>query len=337
MSSLELKSPGTPGAETVAAGGEHWARGRAMATEITIRVPGGAGDPGVAAAVDEALEVFAKVERACTRFNPASPLMQANASPYRFHRVPRECFEAIQLAHGGYEATKGGFDPRVLRDLVQLGYDRTLDFAGSAVSVDTPHPPAARPALGPWRPRFRGSRSEVLLGDDPVDLGGVGKGLAVRWASEVLAERRIASYLVEAGGDCHCGGSPAEGGRWRIGVEDPRGSDTPVAVLEISDLACTTSSIRLRSWQVSGRSVHHLIDPRTGLPGGSGVLAVTVVGPDAAWAEIWSKTLLLAGARRIASLASQRSLAALWVTDDGSLHSSRGMERHLAWARGAAE
>ena len=38
--------------------------------------------------------------------------------------------------------------------------------------------------------------------------------------------------------------------------------------------------------------------PRTGEPGGHGLVAVTVAHPDPAWAEVWSKTLFLAGRDR---------------------------------------
>ena len=63
--------------------------------------------------------------------------------------------------------------------------------------------------------------------------------------------------------------------------------------------------------------LHHLIDPRTGEPGGDGLAAVTVAGPDPAWAEVWSKALFVEGARSIAAAARSRGLAAWWVGGDG--------------------
>jgi thiamine biosynthesis lipoprotein len=190
---------------------------------------------------------------------------------------------------------------------------------------------STRRSPGPWRPRFRGGRRpELLLGDAPVDLGGIGKGLAVRWAAERLADV-TPSYLVEAGGDCYCAGTTPEGARWFVGVEDPAGGSGPVAVLALSDLGCATSSIRLRRWSVGGAEVHHLVDPRTGRPGGRGLAAVTVVGPDTADAEVWSKSLFLSGSDGIRAAADARGLAALWVGRDGDVGLSRAMGRHLVW------
>ena len=41
--------------------------------------------------------------------------------------------------------------------------------------------------------------------------------------------------------------------------------------------------------------MHHLLDPRTGLPGESGVASVTVIAGDAWRAEVLAKAAFLAG------------------------------------------
>lgn len=309
--------------------GERFGSVRAMATEITIRVPNGEGDPVIAWALEGALGEFENVGTACTRFDPTSPLMRANASPERWHRVPRTCFEAIASAHSAYTRTRGMFDPRILRDLASLGYDRSLPFLQGEVTLDRPAAPR-RADLGPWRPRFRGASNEVLLGGHPIDLGGIGKGLALRSAAARLAVV-VPDFLIEAGGDCWCSGRAQGGDLWRIGVEDPFGGDRPVAVLELRDQACTTSSIRIRRWKVAGRNFHHILDPRTGQPGGTGLLSVTVIGRDPAESEVWSKVLLLEGAAGVGRAAERRHLAALWVTSEGELRSSRAATRYVLW------
>lgn len=50
--------------------------------------------------------------------------------------------------------------------------------------------------------------------------------------------------------------------------------------------------------------MHHLIDPTTGRPGGTGLLSVTTVASDPATAEVWSKCLFLQGADNIAEAAA---------------------------------
>jgi len=302
---------------------------RAMAADIVVYGPPGMDDREQGPLVGKALEVFRDVHRTCTRFDPESPLMQVNARPDQWHVVPPLLFDAVRSAHGAYELTGGRFDPRVLGDLVRLGYDRSLPFAEG---VDTPGVPDPEPRVRtPWRPRFRsGRRPRLHLGGAPVDLGGIGKGLAVRWASAILRDG-LEDFLVDAAGDCHCQGTGPEVDGWRVGVEDPSGGDLPVAVLALRDRACATSSTRIRRWRSGGRPVHHLVDPSTGRPGGDGLAAVTVVADDAADAEVATKSLFLAGAEAIAEAADTGDVAALWVTTDGTCSTSTAMDPYVVW------
>jgi len=302
---------------------------RAMASDVTVYGPGPGRPAADEALVGRALAVFATVEAACTRFDPDSPLMRANARPDRWHDVPRVLSASVRAAHAAYVRTGGRFDPRVLDDLVRLGYDRSLPFEDGPVVTDGDVLGRCEPT--PWRPRFRsGRRAQLHLGGIPVDLGGIGKSLAVRWAGAVLAEQ-FEDFLLDAGGDCFCSGTGPEPDGWRVAVEDPAGGDRPVAVLALTDLGCATSSTRLRRWRVTGATAHHLIDPRTGRPGGRGLAAVTVVAPDTADAEVAAKDLFLRGADDIGAAAERNGAAALWVTEDGVVATSGAMDPHVIW------
>jgi thiamine biosynthesis lipoprotein len=167
--------------------------------------------------------------------------------------------------------------------------------------------------------------------DDPIDLGGIGKGLALRWAARRLDRHGMRSYLLEAGGDLVARGAGPTVDGWSVGIEDPFGGVSPLAVIAARDLAVTTSSIGVHAWVVDGRPVHHLLDPATGQPGGDGLLAVTVAATDPAWAEVWSKTLFLAGRDGIAQLARGRGLAAWWIATDGCLEMTPAARLRTVW------
>ena len=302
----------------------------AMATRVTLRVV----NPGTAAgdALATARRVFERVEAACTRFDPQSPLMRANADRTAWHAVPEECYLAIAEAARAHLETGGIFDPRVLDTLVALGYDRTLPFrsgvslTGSGPAITTRVPAGA----APWRPGLDPESQSVRLGTDRIDLGGIGKGLAVRLAAQALAHAG-GGHLIEAGGDCHVAGDGPDGDGWQIGVEDPTGGPEPVTVLRIADTGCATSSLRVRSWRVDGAAVHHLIDPRTGRSAQGGLLSVTVLDPDPARAEVWSKSLLITGRERIARLAARHDLPALWVDESRRVAVSAAMAPYVIW------
>jgi thiamine biosynthesis lipoprotein len=193
--------------------------------------------------------------------------------------------------------------------------------------------PGERGEMGERRLMRRlGRRGEIEL-LAPVDLGGIGKGLALRWAARrVAAVLDGAGFLLDAGGDLVSRGFRA-GVPWSIGIEDPVGGAEPVAVVVLDrDQSIATSSVRIgRGIGPDGRPVHHLIDPRTGAPGGAGLAAVTVAWHDPAWAEVWSKALFLEGASRIADAARGRGLAAWWVQEDGELSMTPAARQQTSW------
>lgn len=312
-----------------AIGTERVAETSAMASRITVRLVSDLNATDVERRVREALQVFHDVDRTCTRFDPASDLMRANAHGDEWVQVSSYCFKAIKEAHAAYRRTFGSFDPRVLSDLVRLGYDRSLKHAAPSYRDAAALIP--RRSLPEWRPEFRLDSHQVRVGPHAIDLGGIAKGLAVRWASDRL--RDSMGSLVEAGGDCMCRGVSPDGSPWRVGVEDPEDPTQPIAVLEIRDAAVATSSVRIRSWQIAGRSVHHLIDPASGLPGGHGLAAVTVVAADPADAEVASKTLFMSGRRGVRTSAAHLGRAALWIDDNGVLEWAPALEPSLVWSR----
>jgi thiamine biosynthesis lipoprotein len=228
----------------------------------------------------------------------------------------------------------------VLTDLERLGYAGVgLDLDPAAGAQDGTSRPIGRIGSSPVRTdRWLAvdPRTSELGLVRPVDLGGIGKGLALRWAWRCLERAGVldeeGGALLEAGGDVVAGGGAPQGGPWIIAIEDPTGGDDPIATVAVPDGAVATSSTLVHHWTAAdGRPVHHLIDPRTGEPGGAGLLSVTVAAPDPAWSEVWSKSLFLCGAGDIAVVARARGLAAWWVRDDGAVEMTAAARARTTW------
>lgn len=296
----------------VAPGDFRW---RAMASPVQFMAPQIQGKTGLETAVAVAKDLIA-TEGALSRFWESSELTTLNRNLLEWRPVSWRLYKALAAAGRAHAITQGRFDPSVLTVLERLGYP----------GVPVPLPSETH-REGPFlerRPRTREVR--VLT---PLDLGGIGKGLGVRWASRV-ALRATRNFLLNAGGDIFIDGSGADGQGWTVGVEDPRAPEKLMVALRLKGpTACCTSSVARKKWMVEGRPVHHLIDPARGEPGGEGLLSVTVLHPDPAWAEVFSKTLFLAGRHGITEAAKGRSV--LWVEEDGALAMTPGMEEKVFW------
>jgi thiamine biosynthesis lipoprotein len=304
-----------------------------MASDIEIRVLDPA--PGAQEAVGRAVAAIVAVATHLTRFDPDSALSKANRACGDWHEVPPVLAEAISAAHSAHRITKGLFDPRVGGTLAAWGYDKTYERIESSSTSTAPWDieihrirRGAPVPQATWEPSVIGTT--INLGGTPIDLGGIGKGLAVRHAAAELTDAGR-SVLVDAGGDEWLAGPGPDGDGWKVGVEDPLGRDEYVLVLAVTDLGVATSSIARQRWTVHGVPVHHLVDPRTHTPGGAGLASVTVLHPDPAWAEVWSKTLYLTGAAEIAASAASLDLAAAWVTVDGEIGLSTAISPFVLW------
>ena len=312
--------------------------GRAMGSPLKLSVVGVPAGTA-AAAWREVVQEFEAAEQAMSRFRDTSDLTLVNRAAGSGGCVPvdRRLGLALAAADRAGRLTDGRFDARVLGDLERLGY------AGARLAVRGDSPSKPRPAVEAssgerWLiAEPRESRVGVAC---PIDLGGIGKGLALRWAWRRLRRtvlERGGGGMLEAGGDLVAGGAAPQEGPWIIAIEDPSGAPDPVATVAVADGAIATSSILVNRWTaVDGRSVHHLVDPRTGEPGGAGLMGVTVAGSDPAWSEVWSKSLFLSGPDGIAGLARERGLAAWWVHDGGRLEMTPAGRARTTWVAAEA-
>jgi thiamine biosynthesis lipoprotein len=254
-------------------------------------------------------------ESALSRFDPASDLSRLNASAGRWAHVDRRLGEALELALRAREETAGRFDPTVLPALVAAGYDRSFERL-----VERP----ARPPAG-WRPGagIDVDRDAGLARVDigaAVDLGGIGKGYAADRALEAMLDAWPSARggLVDLGGDLVVAGEPPGGGPWRIAVTDARTPGATAGVLLIRSGGVATSGRDVRRFGPEG-SLHHLIDPATGEPATPGPLAVTVLAPTAAEAEVHATALAISDrAAAAAHVAARPRIAAYYLPREGA-------------------
>jgi thiamine biosynthesis lipoprotein len=107
---------------------------------------------------------------------------------------------------------------------------------------------------------------------------------------------RVAALLAGADRWCvDCGGDVRVGGAQDVLVAHPI-TGVVAAGVHLARGAVATSSVAARAWtNPDGRRAHHLIDPATGEPAHTGLVAATVVAPTTLEAETLAKAALLAG------------------------------------------
>jgi thiamine biosynthesis lipoprotein len=308
------------------------AMGCAMRASLAASTPSGP------AALEPVPGWFAEWEAHLSRFRPDSELNRLNASAGQPTAVSPVLWDVLAAALAAARWTDGLATPTVLGAVERAGYDRsfaTLLVDGSSSCRRVEAPRAATPGRRRWlgtgthaAADWRDVRTDVatrtvtLPAGLRLDFGGTAKGWAADEAVRRLAARGPA--LVDAGGDIAVGGPRAGGVHWTVAVANPFVPHQHLAVLRLSNGGVATSGRDYRRWRRAGRWQHHIIDPRSGEPAVTDVLSATVVARSAREAEAAAKTALILGRRKgLAWVEAHPPLAALLVTEDGEVHTSR--------------
>jgi thiamine biosynthesis lipoprotein ApbE len=240
---------------------------------------------------------LAALDLACSRFRPDSELAMAERAAGTAVRVSPLLGDAIATALYAAQITDGDLDPTVATAMVELGYDRDFDL------VSRDGPPLRVGALS--RPSWREIRldHEARLLTVPagvrLDLGATAKARAADRAAARLADRLGCGVLVSLGGDISVAGQAPDGG-WRVRVQDVTGhpDDPPTgqfAMIAINAGGMATSGTTARRWRRGGVTLHHILDPRSGLPVTPVWRTVSVAADTSLQANIASTAAIIRG------------------------------------------
>ena len=267
----------------------------------------------------------AALDLACSRFRADSELARAERMAGTPVHVSELLADAIGVALDAAADTGGDLDPTVAARLAALGYDR--DFA--LVAKDGPPVPVTVRILPGWR-HVRLDRAARLLTVPPgvrLDLGATAKARAADRAAARLAGRLGCGVLVSLGGDIAAAG-PAPDGGWRIRIQDVTGDpgDVPAGPSQLIALTAggvSSSGVAARRWRRGGVTLHHILDPRTGMPAPPVWRTVSVIAGTATAANVASTTAIIRGAAAPRWL-ERAGLAARLVAADGGVTTVAG-------------
>jgi thiamine biosynthesis lipoprotein len=265
----------------------------------------------VATAIDARLD---RVNQLMSSYDPESELSRFNrhrqltpfpASPetLEIFRIAREVSEwsggafdvtvaplvrAWGFGAGGREAAKP--TARELRELLALvAYDGIVVDTGAGV--------------------LRKAVAEM-----ECDLSAIAKGYAVDRLAETLKQVGYDGFLVEIGGELRASGRRLDGKLWRVAVERPDSPQRRTHEIVALENASIATSGDYRNYYVrDGVRVSHTIDPRTGEPIRHRLASVSVIHPEAVYADALATALSVLGPEEGYALAEQLRLAAYFI------------------------
>ncbi|MGI5839170.1 MAG: FAD:protein FMN transferase [bacterium] len=253
--------------------------------------------------------------------------------------VSREIIDLLLFAKEWYGRT--GVANIAFGPVLRLWHDYRTEGIDNPLQAKLPPPAALRESARYTdidKVLVDAEKYTVFLSDSRmrIDVGAVAKGFAAELAAREAAAAGLASGIISAGGNIRLIGKPLDNVReyWNIGIHDPSGplfsdGENILDTVYVNDAAIVSSGSYQRFYVVDGKIYHHLIDPKTLLPG-EYYQAVTVVTGDSGVADFLSTVLFLLPPAESRALAeSLPGVEAVWVMPDGTMEVTEGMKKML--------
>ena len=166
--------------------------------------------------------------------------------------------------------------------------------------------------------------------EDPeamLDLGGTAKGYIADDLDRLFSEGGCLSAMINLGGNVYVLGSKPDGSAWKVGVQDPNGSEnTVVAKTEARDLSVVTSGLYERKFTASdGKTYYHILDPSTGYPAKTDLTSSSVVCKSSLTADAYATWMFLLGHdKALALLKKTDGLEGMVVDDEDKVSQTAG-------------
>lgn len=277
------------------------------------------------AALAQVKALCARYELLLSRFNPASKLFALNAAAGQWVDVGEELAAVLRLALGYCERTGG------LSDITMGGVCRLWDFKRACV----PDVAAVSEALAHvnWQGvQVDGSRARLADAHATVDLGGIAKGYIADCIVDALRRAGATTGVVNLGGNVVCLGSKPDGSAWNVGLRAPVPSGgtlqtTSFASVSVRGKSVVTSGVYERAFMRNDRVLHHILDPRTGMPAATDVLSATVVSDASLDGDGYTTALVIMGAGGALAFAEATpGIEAVLLTTNGHLLHTTGIQ-----------
>lgn len=267
--------------------------------------------------------------------------------------------EMLQEAKYFYDLSDGEFDItigallRVWHNYREEGIELNTD--GKKGNLPTTEELEAASINKGWEHVQIDTEKNTVYIDDPnvsLDVGGIAKGFSTEKIAQSLISEGNTTGAINAGGNNRTLGQKYDGSNWRVGIQNPKGSDSILVVNMDGACSFVTSGDYERYYVASdGNSYHHIIDPETLYPA-KYFHSVSIITEDSGVADCLSTTLFTLsyedGLKVLDAYKEEHPdtfLEAIWimdedteieteykhVTDNQLIVYSEGLEGKLSW------
>ena len=314
------------GQQPISALQKHELYGRAQGTTYTISYYAPTASitqssiDSIFAVIDQSMSLYKK-DSQISRFNEPNTV-ELKLDPHML-KVMKESFRV-------YKDSKGLFDVTVMPLVSLWGF-------GPKEVVDIPDSLTIRETMeyvGMDKLRLSGKTLKKKAPKVEVDLNGIAQGYTVDVLHDFLLKKKIASFIVEVGGEIRAYGTKPDQSTFKVLVQRPEqaigGSDH---ILELRNKAVTTSGSYEKFRKVKDYRFSHHMDPKTGFPIQSQIISVTVVANTAMEADAYDNVFIAMKPEDAISFANSKNIIDIYLMylEEGTVKEaqSAGFKKYL--------
>ena len=248
----------------------------------------------VLAITQQAFSAIDELESRISTWRPESRTSRVNQfASQRPVETSQELIRLIQSSKKVYEETGGAFDVTVGPLLELWGFYRNQGHFPSDEDLKQ-----ARERVGLKYVDVDVEANTVRFQRDGMrlDFGGIGKGLALDYAAQVLRTQGVKSAILHSGTSTVLAlGTPPDKPDWTVAIRSPYNKIREhVDEVMIHDESLSTSSRTERYFELDGKRYGHIFDPRTGMPVDE-VLSATAIAPTGLESDALSTAFFVMG------------------------------------------
>jgi len=163
---------------------------------------------------------------------------------------------------------------------------------------------------------------DIKKADGALDPSGLVKGWAIHNATQLLLDRGLRNFYVDAGGDIQPHGQNGQGLPWRFGIRNPFNRDEIVKAVTVTDQGVATSGTYIRG--------QHVYNPHAPGQPLTDVMSLTVIGPNIYEADRFATAAFAMGKPGITFIDSLRGFEGYMIDSNGFATMTQHFERYAA-------
>jgi FAD:protein FMN transferase len=271
--------------------------------------------------IEKAREIYQEQEKIFSRFDEKSELSKLNQNIGTFQKASPDILYVAERSLFYYKLSNELFDPRVLEILECIGYKndfKKTDFCKILIKeINLKKPKHLEKDL-------KIEREKIFFGCR-MDFSGIAKGCITDRVSVYLKKQGWKNFVVDSGGDMYLAGSDEDGERWTVEIESiPQKEFT----FDVFEEAVATSGISRRKWEIQGKKMHHLINPKNPQNFSFDLKSVTVIEENCERADVLAKTLFLMGKDNGLSFSKQSDIKSIFLDYRGNVFLSPNIKNN---------